>query len=184
MRALTDRKSIVGALLACLLLPAACGEPQQVRQSGVMGGNGQVGDILLRSVHVEAPPEPQYPPGADARLWLTLINSGDRADILVDASTAAATAVEIRWDDDCDGTFDTVPGLALAPAEPAATDPSRAAVPADAYHLRLVGMTREVLAGTTIDVTFHFQYAGEVTMAALVQPSDAPRPEPSSRCAP
>ena len=173
-------RAVAGVAVALTLL--AC-DSQEVLQSGVMGVNGQVGDVLLRSVHVEAPPEPAYRVGSDARVWFTVINSGRQPDALVAVTSPVAAAVEIRWDDDCDGRFDTVPALPLAPAEPAVVDPTGAAVPFDAYHLRLRGLTRDVIAGTNVEVTFRFQRAGQVSLRAFVQPSNAPRAEPSTRCA-
>jgi hypothetical protein len=47
-------------LLAALL--AACGDPQQVIQSGTTGTNAQIGDILLRNVYVDEPPDPRTNP--------------------------------------------------------------------------------------------------------------------------
>jgi copper(I)-binding protein len=173
-------RAVAAAAVALALV--AC-DSQEVRQSGVMGVNGQVGDVLLRSVHIEAPPQPAYRVGSDARVWFTVINSGPEPDALVAVTSPVAAAVEIRWDDDCDGRFDTVPALPLAPAEPAVVDPTGAAVPFDAYHLRLRGFTRDVIAGTNVEVTFRFRRAGPVTLWAFVQPSNAPRAEPSNRCA-
>lgn len=156
-------------------------------ESGAMGTNAQVGDVLLRSVHVEAPPEGVYQPGGEARVWVTLLNQGVAPDSLTQITSPVAEEVEIRWDRDCDGTFDTVPELPLRPTEPAATglpttETPTGVVPFDAYHLRLVELTSPVLAGTTVELTFQFERAGQITLQAFVQPPDVPRPEPSTRC--
>jgi copper(I)-binding protein len=90
--------------------------------------------------------------------------------------------VQIHWDDNCGDVFQPVPTLPLPPAEPAVIDLPTGAIPFDAYHLRLVGLTQEVLAGVSVPLTSHFQHAGTVSLEAHVQPSNAPRAEPSTRC--
>lgn len=150
-------------------------------QSG-MGSYAQVGDILLQSVHVEAPQGTGYEPGDEARLWLTLLNDGREPDTLVSVTTPVAANAEIRWDSDCDGAFETIPTLPLRPAGLAPVQTPAGIPPFDAYHVRLVNIDRGIIAGTTIPVTFTFQRAGKVTMEAIVQPTEPPRAEPSLRC--
>lgn len=150
-------------------------------ESGAMGTNGEVGDMLLRSVHVEAPPDPNYEPGANARLWVTFVNESREQDTLTSVTTPVATRTEIRWDADCDGEMQAVPALPLRPAGPAVVQSPAGIPPFDAYHVRLVDLTRQVIAGTSIPVTFTFERAGQITMEAHVQPS-IPRAEPTSRC--
>ncbi len=147
-----------------------------------MGANAQAGAILLRSVHVEAPPTPSYQPGDDAIVWFTLLNQGRRQDTLTSLTSTAAASAEIRWDDNCDGAAQAVPALPLQPAFPGLTEASGGVPSFDAYYGRLVGLKQEVLAGTTVPVTFTFADAGQVTVEALVQPSNAPRPAPTGIC--
>ncbi|GAB2584826.1 hypothetical protein Aab01nite_53680 [Paractinoplanes abujensis] len=162
---------LVIALTAAL---TACGDPQQVIASGAIGAEGRSGDILLRGVRVAAPPQPQYPAGADADVWLTLLNEGRQPDTLTGVSSPAASSVVIRSDDDCDGTPTVVSSLTLPPASsrpgPANSDNPSTTAPFESYSLRLVGLTREVLAGTTISLTFQFQRAPAVTLDVPVRP--------------
>lgn len=180
----TAARTLTAAGLVTVLAaaPSCVSDPQDVVQAGVMGANAEVGDIRLLSVHVEAPTLPAYPPGADARVWLTLLNQGTTADTLTAVTTPVADRVEIHWDQNCDGVYQAVPQLALQPTQrPRAS--TTGVPPFDAYHLWVMGFEDPVLAGSTLELTFAFQDAGTVTVEALVQPSDAPRAEPSVRCA-
>ncbi|SNY25597.1 copper chaperone PCu(A)C [Paractinoplanes atraurantiacus] len=172
----------VASLVAAGLTACSPDPDPSTYEAGVMGTNAEIGPIELRSVHVEAPPDANYAAGADARLWLTLRNDGRDPDTLTSVSSPVAHDAEIRWDDDCDGRFDTVDRLTLEPANPVpAGDASHAASVFDAYHVRLVGLTRDVMAGTRVPVTFAFEDAGSITVEVIVQPS-VPRAEPSLRC--
>ncbi|GAB1692936.1 hypothetical protein KRM28CT15_47390 [Krasilnikovia sp. M28-CT-15] len=75
-----------------------------------------------------------------------------------------------------------MPALTLRPVQPNPATALSGVPPFDAYHVQRLALNREILAGTTIPVTFTFDHAGSVTVEALVQPSNAVRPEPSTRC--
>jgi len=172
-----SRRRLNSLCLLAVVLTAAltgCGDPQQVVASGAIGAEGRSGDILLRGVRVAAPPQPQYPAGAEADVWLTLLNEGRQPDTLTGVSSPDARSVDIRSDDDCDGTATTVSTLTLPPAitlpGPAYSDNPATTRPFEAYSLRLVNLTREVLAGTTVSLTFEFQRAPAVTLKVPVRP--------------
>ncbi|WP_199516634.1 copper chaperone PCu(A)C [Nucisporomicrobium flavum] len=147
-----------------------------------MGANARIGSILLRSVHIEAPSDVRYRAGADARVWFTALNEGPSSDVLRSVTSPYARAGQIRWDSNCDGSATVVPALVLRPVKPNLAESPPGVPPFDAYHARLVELNRAVPAGTTVPVTFTFDHAGSVTVDALVQPSNAVRPEPSNRC--
>ena len=151
-----------------------CGDPQQVVASGAIGAEGRSGDILLRGVRVAAPPQPRYPAGANADVWLTLLNEGRQSDTLTGVSSPDADTVVIRTDDDCDGTATTVSSLSLPAADtlpgPVHSDNPSTTRPFESYSLRLVGLTRDVPAGTTVSLTFQFQGAPAVTLEVPVRP--------------
>jgi copper(I)-binding protein len=161
---------------------AVPGDPEAPFQESVMGANARVGPVRLISVHVEAPRDVRYQQGDEARLWFTVFNDGRTADVLRSVSSPVAGSTRIRWDADCDGESTVVPALTLRPVQPNAAKSPPGIPPFDAYHVQLVALNRAVLAGTTIPVTFTFDRAGSVTVEALVQPSNAVRPEPSNRC--
>ncbi|HWG98226.1 MAG TPA: hypothetical protein VNV66_02635 [Pilimelia sp.] len=75
-----------------------------------------------------------------------------------------------------------MPALPLRLAGPVAGSAPAGIRPFDAYHLRLVDLNRKVRAGTSIPVTFEFDRAGQLTLDAIVQPSQPRRPEPTTRC--
>ncbi|MEU4426581.1 copper chaperone PCu(A)C [Actinoplanes sp. NPDC024001] len=158
------------------------GDQPEPFQESVMGTNAEIGPILLRSVHVEAPPDPSYQTGDDAILWFTALNEGRQEDTLTELSSPVADAVVIRHDDDCDGHAEPVPALPLRPVEPHPNASSDGVSPFAAYHGQVVDLNRQVMAGTTIPVTFVFERAGPITVDAFVQPSTAPRPAPSGLC--
>jgi copper(I)-binding protein len=166
-------------LLAVILTATStsCGDPQQVSASGAIGADGRSGDILLRGVRIAAPERPQYPAGADADVWLTLLNEGRQPDTLTRVSSPAASMVIIRSDDACDGTVITVSTLTLAPASavpgPAHSNNPSTADAFDSYSLQLVNLTRDVLAGTSVNITFQFRHAPSVTLAVPVRPLQA-----------
>ncbi|WP_447002527.1 copper chaperone PCu(A)C [Saccharothrix isguenensis] len=155
---------------------AACGEPQRQLESGTMGSNGQVGDVVLRNVVVEAPPGHAWEPGDEARVRLTVLTGADQPDALVEVRTGAATRVELRADRDCDGVAEPVDRVEV-PTEGTADEP------VSAYELRIVDFTREVLAGTTVPLTFVFEDAGETTVDAMVEATGDGDEFPQPACA-
>lgn len=177
----TDHDRTLIVLLFAVLLLTGCGDPQQVIQSGTTGANAQVGDILLRNVYLDEPPNPSYPTGSDPTVLLVLINQGRQPDTLTRITTPVATTVEIHWDRGCDGTAETLPRLEL-PAHIDLTSPPNARSPGRAdYFLRLIETTKPVLAGSAVPLTFTFTHAGSITMSAPVDApgtsrSEAPRP--------
>jgi hypothetical protein len=68
----------------------SCGDPQHVLQSGTIGANGLVGDVLLRNVHVVPPGGDGYEQGDDATVRFALFNQALEPDALVDVRTDAA----------------------------------------------------------------------------------------------
>lgn len=169
------------AAVALLALTAtACGEPQKVYESGTIGTNDDFGEIQLRNVHLRPPDGHAFRSGDDGVVSLALFNRADHPDALVDVRTPVAADVEIFWDRDCDGSGDQVARLPLA------ANDGVTGVAGDelAYHLRLVDFSQEVLAGTTVPITFEFDRAGETTLDAIVEaPADGDASLPPS-CAP
>jgi copper(I)-binding protein len=155
-------------------------EPLQYQESA-MGVNTQLGPILLRSVHIEAPDGRGYQAGDDARLWLTLFNEGREPDALTGVRSPAARTAQIRWDADCDGTAEAVPTLPLRQEFPRVSESPAGVPPIDAYHVALT-LNRAVAAGTSIPVTFVFERAGSITVDTIVQPPAAARAQPTARC--
>jgi len=168
---------ITTAAVAAVL--ASCGEPQRVLESGTMGTNAEVGDVVLRNVFVQAPGDSSYRPGEDAVVRLAMFSDSGRPDALLGVRSRSAGAVELRSDADCDGSSETVPRIPV-PAEGAVGEPGGVDL---AYHLRVVDFSEEVQAGTTVPLTFDFENAGEVTVEAMVEAVDDGDVPPPTRCA-
>ncbi len=99
--------------------------------------------------------------------YLTITNGTDQADALLKVSTAAATTPEIHE------TTEGASGMmAMHPVD-------RIAVPAGGtvklepggYHIMLIGLTSDLVAGSTIQLTLTFEHAGDVTVTAEVRAS-------------
>jgi copper(I)-binding protein len=182
----TARHCAAAVLLAVVTATvSACGEdeapkPANINETGV---DTIAGDLRILAVHVPAPDGDRYPRGSDLRVIFIIVNAGTTTDTLTHASVPDAERTAIRWDRNCDGKLETLDQLPLAPAggtgptEPAATDPF------DPYDVMVFSVHRDVLAGTTIDLTLTFQHAGRIVTAAYVQPKSANIVEPARRCA-
>ncbi|WP_434446771.1 copper chaperone PCu(A)C [Lentzea sp. E54] len=136
-----------------------------MKESGTIGANGQVGDVLLRNVHVVPPGGDGYQQGDDAAVRLALFNKAARPDALVDVRTDAATNASLLWDAACDGESEQVQRLPLL-ADGGVTRLSGSLLQ---YRVQLDGFTREVQAGTEIPMTFRFEQAGEVSLDVPVE---------------
>jgi copper(I)-binding protein len=158
---------------------AGCGNPQQVIQSGTVGSNGQIGDVLLRNVYVESPSADGYPAGSDATVRLTLLNQASQPDALTGVTSDVATRADIRADTDCDGTAETLPSLAL-PARIDLTSPPNGPGPNEArYFVRLADLRIGILQGGSVPITFTFRNAGSITLPTPVG-NITPAPRPST----
>lgn len=169
------------AVLTLAVTALSCGEPQRVYESRTVGTNGEVGDVLLRNVHVRPPAGNAFRVGDDGVVVLAVFNRAGHADALIDVRPAQARDATMHWDRECDGTADTVSRLPLL-ADGGVAAQGGAEL---AYHLRLVDFTDEVLAGTTTPVTFVFERAGETTLDVLVETTgdgdDSPPPSCSGQ---
>lgn len=155
-----DMRVFAAVLTPVALVLAACGSPPDPVAIDTMGTNGRVGGVLLRNVYLEAPEGGSYRPGENATLRLRIIGDAARGDRLV-AVRSAAREARIRWDRDCDGTFEAVDGLPVRDAD--------AAPVSTAYYVELVGLENRVRAGTTVPVHFEFRHAGEGRVDAMVE---------------
>jgi len=175
------------ALLAVVTATAgACGDADAKPQPGTINETGVdtvLGDLRILAVHVPASGSDRFPRGSDLRVILTIVNVGIATDSLTRVSVPGAERTAIRWDRDCDGKLETVDRLPLAPAGGSGPAAPAAAGPFDPYDVLVFSIRRDVLAGTTIDLTLTFQHAGRIVTAAYVQPKSANIVEPVRHCA-
>lgn len=146
--------SVLAVALAAGL--SGCGADEEP-QLGAVGVEAAVGDLALRDVELDNPPDGVYEVGSAARLNLAIVNQGRADDHLVAVSGP---------------NFD---GVAIDDAE--AGTPLRITIPAGGTvytgtsgeaDLILIGMDEALLSAETIPVTFTFEEAGSVTVGAVV----------------
>lgn len=141
-------------LVVASLLLAACGGSTDATGPG--GVSLRIDDPWIR-----VPMAPTGPAGA----FMTIANTGADADALLSVSTPAATAAEVH-----ETTMAADGSMGMRPIE-------RLEVPAGgtvelrsgSHHLMLIGLTTELAAGDTVELTLTFERAGPVTVTAEVR---------------
>lgn len=157
----------------------SCGAPQRVLQSGTIGANGEVGDVLLRNIHMTPPGGDGYEQGDDAVVQFSVFNRAREADALTGVRSDAAKDIVLHWDAQCDGEAEQVERLPLL----ADGGVARLSGSLRAYHLGFVDLTRKVRAGTDVAVTFEFERAGSVTLDVPVEvAAEGAGPRHPERC--
>ena len=117
--------------------------------------------------------------------YLTIQNTGSAADALVGASSPVATTLEVHETMVMDSP---APSASTAMGSPMASTSgemmgmqpvARLGIPAGGtvqlapggYHLMLIGLTKDLNVGDTVQVTLKFEKAGDVTVTAQVRVS-------------
>lgn len=170
------------ALLASagVLVLAGCGAGQEgtigQQVAAVNGATADVGDVSVNDVVVGFPPgeESFWAAGETAPLQFTVSNNGRTADELVSITSPAASEVEIVGSTDLPGDFALrAPELDEDSASPTEPDLGYLVV-------ALTDLTTDVRPGLTIDVTFTFSEAGELTVPVPVAAPDSAQDAPGS----
>lgn len=136
-----------------------------------MGTDVELGPLSLLDVAVAPPDTDRHRAGENARINLTLVNRGDAEDTLTGVSSPAAAHAAIHFDRACDGTAERVGRLPITASGSVPLPPGAPRHRHGPYYLELVGLTRD-LQPTTVPITFTFEHAGTVTVAAIVRPHD------------
>ena len=193
------RAATVGVLLFSPLALSACGAGQvnqtstQVRDK--VGPMAEVGDLVLRGVHLAYPTDGSYQPGDDAELQMAIINTGTEDDTLVGIRGTGFS--EVRVTGSPSGTVSasqtgaattTSSTTTSSAATSSGAQPIDIAVPAgrgvylgqNAQTVTLVALGQELTPAQTMDLTFVFERAGEVTMAVPVAVPSSNVPQTSS----
>lgn len=133
---------------------------------------GLVGFSGLATAHDMATPESSPMAGGmgghmggTGAAYLTITNTGSEADRLVSASAPVAKVVEIHEIVDNNGVKEMRPlenGLELPAGETVALAPG-------GYHIMFIGLTQDLTAGMTYDLTLTFEKGGEVVVPVTVQ---------------
>ncbi len=191
-----SRLRVAVAALGVALLTVACAAGQQAETANekatIDGTNGQVGDIKLAGVALQAPPGTSYPAGADVPLSVHIANSGKTNDTLTDVSSSAFTG---GWGVVATSSVPTTAATPSASSPSATPAPSAGSGPpqtipaggALGVGLRpldgngsgaspqtivlhgLAGSTAPLFSGTSVQIRFTFARAGGVTLTVPVQ---------------
>jgi periplasmic copper chaperone A len=160
------RRRLLPAACCAALLLTGCGaeDPMMTPQAEVPGG--AVGpdeavseDVKLLQVQLEFPLDGRYEEGEDARLFLGIANTGTEADRLVGVSGPDFAAARSE-----------VPGEAAAGGVsiPVPAEDNVYVGAEGAPSLTLLDLERSLRSSQSIPVTFTFEWAGQVTIDAMV----------------
>lgn len=140
---------------------------------GACNGAAPAAEVSAGGLRISAATSRETPiPGAVAVGYLHIDNRGKTDDLLLGASAALASSVELHEMKTVDGVMQMralTEGLAI-PAGQGVDLKSGGA------HLMLIGVARPLVAGETIPVTLHFKAAGDVAIALKVEPLAAGNP--------
>ena len=96
----------------------------------------------------------------ETQIFMPLFNGGDITDILISVSCDLSKSSELRLNND----YATPPqvGFSLEPKKPVPMRPT-------ARHIRLLGLSKPLLAGDTISISLRFERSGETKIDAHIQ---------------
>lgn len=165
------RSALVAAtLLTAALALAGCSAGTVTQTdtivSQAVGATGQVGEMVLQDVAIDAGPTETVPSGAEVPLRGTIVNQSATPDRLVSVTTPYALGFRQE-------------GAPIIPADNAVrivgTEPLPPAPVAEANRalvggtrVLLTGVTQQLRPGPTYAVTFTFERAGTVTVPVIV----------------
>lgn len=176
----------LGIAVAAVLLTSSCAAGQHAQTAAVRpaidGTHGQAGNMLLEGVALHAPSGSSYAAGSNVQLAVTVVNSGNAPDTLVNVSSpdftswgivdnAQAAAVSSSGSADTGLTIDAGGAQRLGLADLGA---SPAMSPRTLVLMDLTKSSAPLFPGTTIDVTFRFANAGSTTLHVPVQITATP----------
>jgi copper(I)-binding protein len=151
--------TLIALIAAAGLAPAAQGSDQH--HHGTPEASPRAGHAVM---------------GGTAAGYMLILNTGYEPDRLIGAETDVADTVEVHEMAHVDGVMTMRPlpdGLEI----PAGGE---VALESGGYHLMLFGLTHDLRAGETYQMTLRFERAGEVTITVAIRP----RPEPRGNATP
>ena len=96
----------------------------------------------------------------ETQIFMPLLNSGTTEDSVVSVTSEITKSSELRLDSDYAKPAET--SFVLAPQKPFPMRPT-------AKHIRLIGLTKPLLAGDRISITLKFMNAGETKIEVHIQ---------------
>ncbi|GAC1634904.1 MAG: copper chaperone PCu(A)C [Nevskia sp.] len=152
----SPRPLIAGCALALLAALAAC------KPASLPAGEFRAGALRVTAATSRETPIP----GAVAVGYLQIENTGREDDVLLGATAAIASGVELHEMKTVDGQMQM---RALADGLPLPAG-RRVALQSGGAHLMLLGVARPLLVGEKIPLTLHFAKAGDAAIELQVQP--------------
>jgi copper(I)-binding protein len=150
--------AVLGGLLAAPAVLVGCGADE--RPAAPVGGPGvaaSVGELELRNIRLDNPPAGVYEIGSAALLGVAIVNDGDEDEQLVGVSGPDFTGVVVD-----EGEITTTPSVTIPAGETVFTDGPEGPV------VVLAGIDETLRTSESLEVTFTFEQAGEVTVDAPV----------------
>jgi copper(I)-binding protein len=150
--------AVLGGLLAAPAVLVGCGADEQ--PAAPVGGPGvaaSVGELELRNIRLDNPPAGVYEIGSAALLGVAIVNDGDEDEQLVGVSGPDFTGVVVD-----EGEITTTPSVTIPAGETVFTDGPEGPV------VVLAGIDETLRTSESLEVTFTFEQAGEVTVDAPV----------------
>jgi copper(I)-binding protein len=99
--------------------------------------------------------------------YLTITNGSDKPDTLLGVTTPAAKSPELHQT-----TADASGMMAMHPVDKLDVPAGQTVkLEPGGYHIMLIGLTAELVAGSTIELTLQFEKAGAITVTAEVRAS-------------
>jgi periplasmic copper chaperone A len=160
---------VVATLLTAGLALAGCSAGSVTQTDTIVsqaaGARGVTGAVALEDISMDSGPAETVPSGAEVPLRGTIVNGGAEPDRLVAISSPYAVGFRVEGDTAIPG--ENALRLVGAEAVPVGPPNIQTRQPASA-RLVLTGVTQQLRAGPTYDVTFTFERAGTVTLPVIV----------------
>lgn len=149
-------KKIFAFVLAGALFLSACGGGMTQDEHGHEDGEGvEAHDYWARAAMS----------GGNSAAYMLLHNHGAEADALISASSDVAEAVELHLSQmNADGTMEMIQQEKIdLPAD------GEVELKPGSYHVMLIGLKQDLMAGSEITITLTFEHAGEITLTVPVK---------------
>ena len=175
------RAATMGVLLLSPVALSACSAGQVTQTAGQerdkVGAMAEVGAIKLRAIEFAYPRGGVYDEGDDAELLMTIVNQGSQDDTLVEISGEGFGDVEI--DDNTSTSTGGTSGGAASSSEIDVPADSAVRVDGEDLTITLTELDESLTTGESLELTFTFENAGEVTVPVTVgtPENDLPRGE-------
>ena len=176
------RAATVGVLLFSPLVITACSAGQVNQTSSQLrdkvGPQATIGDLELRGVQLAYPTDGTYSPGDDAELQMAIVNNGAEDDTLTGITGTSFSRVRVTGSSS--GTVAPGSSAATPTSAPASSSagerPVDITIPADSSvflgqtseTITLVSLGQTLTPAQTVELTFTFERAGDLTMQVPV----------------